>query len=115
GQSRRVAGSHLTDRGVPEEYLRRLEKLIHTAIHRAKALFHDLASAAGVRQSSPEMPVQVVPRVWYNQQQAMMTSVFFVMVPMFFFSGLPFWALRCLDFGSGKGSTSPVAHACKNI
>jgi hypothetical protein len=47
GQSRRDAGRHLTDRGVPEESLRRIEKLIYTAIHRAKALFGDLAVQIG--------------------------------------------------------------------
>jgi hypothetical protein len=47
GDSRRVAGSMLMQRGVKEGYLRRIEKLIHTAIHRAKALFWDLASQIG--------------------------------------------------------------------
>ena len=37
----------LIQRGVREGYLRRIEKLIHTAIHRAKALFGDLASHIG--------------------------------------------------------------------
>jgi hypothetical protein len=32
---------------VPEESLRRIEKLIHTAIYRAKALFDDLAVQIG--------------------------------------------------------------------
>ncbi len=47
GQSRHEAGRHLTSRGVPEDALRRLEKLIHTAIHRAKALFCELAVPIG--------------------------------------------------------------------
>lgn len=47
GQSRREAAGHLSARGVPEESLRRIEKLIHTAIHQAKALFSDLASEIG--------------------------------------------------------------------
>lgn len=47
GLSRRVAGSQLVQRGVFEGYLRRIEKLIHTAIHRAKALFGSLASQIG--------------------------------------------------------------------
>jgi hypothetical protein len=47
GCSRRVAGSLLIERGVSEGYLRRIEKLIRTAIHRAKALFGALASQIG--------------------------------------------------------------------
>ena len=47
GRSRRVAGSLLIERGVSEGYLRRLEKLIRIAIHRAKALFPDLAPQVG--------------------------------------------------------------------
>jgi len=47
GQSRHEAGRHLTTRGVPADSLRRIEKLIHTAIHRAKALFDDLVSQIG--------------------------------------------------------------------
>lgn len=47
GDSRRVAGIMLIQRGASQEYLPRLEKLIRTAIHRAKALFCDLASQIG--------------------------------------------------------------------
>lgn len=47
GYSRRVAGSLLIERGVSEEYLRRIEKLIHTGIHRAKALFTHLVPQVG--------------------------------------------------------------------
>lgn len=47
GHSRRAAGRVLIERGVPEGYLRRIEKLIHTAIHRAKALFSTLVTHIG--------------------------------------------------------------------
>lgn len=47
GDSRRVAARMLIQRGVTEGYLRRIEKLIRTAIHRAKALLGDLASDIG--------------------------------------------------------------------
>jgi hypothetical protein len=47
GCSRRGAASMLIQRGVQEGYLRRIEKLIRTAIHRAKALFGDLACEIG--------------------------------------------------------------------
>jgi hypothetical protein len=47
GCSRRVAGSLLIERGVSEGYLRRIEKLIYIAIHRAKALFTDLVPQVG--------------------------------------------------------------------
>jgi len=47
GRSRREAGRHLTNRGVPEDSLRRIEKLIYTAIQRAKVLFGDLAVQIG--------------------------------------------------------------------
>ena len=47
GESRRKAGGMLTARGVPEEYLRRIEKLVCAAIHQAKALFGDSAPLIG--------------------------------------------------------------------
>ena len=42
GSSRRTAGAALIARGVAVEYLRRIERMILTAIHRAKALFGEI-------------------------------------------------------------------------
>ena len=47
GASRRVAGRQLRERGVAFEYLRRIERMVITAIQRAKALFADLAPQVG--------------------------------------------------------------------
>jgi hypothetical protein len=47
GVSRMIAGKQLLQRGVAVEYLRRIEHMILAAIHRAKALFADLAPRVG--------------------------------------------------------------------
>jgi len=47
GASRRVAGRELREQGVAFEYLRRIEQMVITAIHRAKALFAAVAPKVG--------------------------------------------------------------------
>lgn len=47
GVSRVDAGKVLRERGVAVEYLRRIERMIVTALERAKALFADLAAEKG--------------------------------------------------------------------
>jgi len=47
GATRMIAGTQLRERGVAAEYLRRIEHMIIAAIHRAKALFADLAPRVG--------------------------------------------------------------------
>lgn len=47
GASRMVAGRQLREQGVTAEYLRRIERMIITAIKRAKALFADRAVQVG--------------------------------------------------------------------
>ena len=47
GASRMIAGRQLRARGIADEYLRRIERMIIAAIQQAKALFADLAPQVG--------------------------------------------------------------------